>query len=105
MNNKKLIFFLLALFCVGITISSVSAIEDSNSTDDLTIVDESNSTDSLNAVNSADSIENLSRCESINSNDNLSSSESSSSEALYLNKNSDNNVLSSTIIIMVKIQV
>ena len=82
MINKKLrIFLILTIFCIGITISSVSAIEDYNSTDNLTSIDEIKS-DSLNTVNNQDTMDNLSQSkDSVNlinekdSIDNLSKSE------------------------------
>ena len=81
---------------MGVTIASVSAVDDSNSTDDLGVVDESDSPDSLSAVEDAGSVENLSKSEDVNSNDNLSSSQSSSEEVLSMKVNSDDNIISAS---------
>lgn len=115
MINKKLpIILILTIFCI-VTIGTVSAIEDYNPTDNLTIVDVVDS-DSLNTANDQEAVDNLSKSEEStylvnekDSTDNLSKNEnptsnncstirqSASSEILSLNLKSQDLVLSSSI--------
>ena len=93
-NKKLLVLLILAIFSIGITISSVSAIEDSNLTDNSTTVDEFNC-DTLNVGDEKDSYDTLSKSDDLNSN-NLSINENSSSEILSLNVDSQNQAISSS---------
>lgn len=94
-NKTLLIFMILAIFSIGITISSVSAL-DNTTTDNLTIVDDSNSIDNLNAINEVTSINASTENNSTISNEKLGVSKSESSEVLSLNVNSQDNILSSS---------
>ena len=89
-KNKFLILVALAIFAVCFSLGSVSAADDSNSTDCLNAVEDTNVSDTLNAPEEADTLSQ----ENSNDADNLSVSESSSGEVLALSTNSSDSVLS-----------
>ena len=91
------LLIIFAIFAVGITISSVSAIDDSNLTDDLSIIDESSSIDSLNSIENSNPIESLNKNDESNSADYSSISQICPPQALSLDLNSKENVLSSSV--------
>ena len=94
MNNSKfLILVALAIFAVCFSLGSVSAADDSNSTDSLNAVEDANAADTLNAPEEVDTLSQ----ENSNDADNLSVSESSSDEVLALSANSSDNVLSTSV--------
>ena len=97
MNKKLLILIILTIFCIGVSISSVSAIENSNSTDDLDVVDDSDSVNTLNSVEREDSSENLSKSDDSDSLESLGVCESSSDENLSAQVNSSSDVLTSSV--------
>lgn len=83
MNNSKfLILVALAIFAVCFSLASVSAADDSNSSDSLNAAEDVNVVDTLNAPQDAN---------------NLSVSESSSDEVLALSTNSSDKVLSTSV--------
>ena len=94
--NKKLLI-LLTIFCIVFSIGSVSAIENSNSTDGLNVIDDSDSLNTLNAVENEDFSENLSKIDESDCLDNLGVSESSSNENLSVSANSSDEVLTSSV--------
>ena len=96
MNKKGVILILLAIFAIGFSISTVSAIDDTNSTEDLSSISDSDSLDDLNTIESINSSEKLDKCEDSSAIENLSVSENSS-EPLELSINSSDNVLSSSV--------
>ena len=92
-KNKFLILVALAIFAVCFSLGSVSAADDSNSTDCLNAVEDTNVSDTLNAPEEADTLSQ----ENSNDADNLSVSESSSGEVLALSTNSSDSVLSTSV--------
>ena len=92
-KNKFLILVALAIFAACFSLASVSAADDSNSSDSLNAAEDINADDTLNAPEE----ENLLSQENSNGGDNLSVSESSSAEVLALSTNSSDNVLSSSV--------
>lgn len=92
-KNKFFILVALAIFAVCFSLASVSAADDSNSSDSLNAVEDTNVSDTLNAPEEVDTLSQ----ENSNDVDNLSVSESSSGEVLTLSTNSSDSVLSTSV--------
>ena len=98
MRNKGfLILLILVIFCIGVSTGSVFASDDANSTDNLAITNNSYSINKLRVIEDVNSMDNLSKIDELNLNNKLSLSENESSEVLFLNVNSHDDVLSSTV--------
>lgn len=89
-KSKLLILFSIMLLCTCFSLGLVSAVDNSNSTDDLSVIDNSTQ-DSLNVPEENDM---MSKSEEI---DNLTVSKTESNETLSVSTNSSNEVLSSSV--------
>lgn len=90
-KSKFLIIFTLVLFALCFTLGSVSAIDNSNSTDSLNVIGDSEFDDTLNVPDEVNSLKQS------DGDDNLTVSESDSCENLSVSVNDSDNVLSSSV--------
>lgn len=97
MNKSRVFIIFLAIFFIGFSFGSVSAVEDTNITNELISIPDSGSIDNLNAIENVSSSEKLEKIDDSVGSENLSIIENSSYETLSLSLNSSDNVLSSSV--------